>query len=252
MGGTALDSFTRIPDSILLDFIKNNRSKFGTDTGIFQKALRLFDPIVIKKLEFIKLYPDLFISFWTFSHQIVYSRLFEPDTLLQFYNTILSDRYKNYKASKFLVSLIRNKIALKTGGSFPDFSVTDINNNRIELSKLKGKFVLIQFWASWCRPCIAEMPDLRAINEKYRQTDFTLVSFSIDKDRGKFQQAIERYSMNWIQVFGNNRLFDSLGERRVPALYLIDKNGHIIYNRDTTKDFDMILLKKILSEKLNK
>ncbi|WP_216823453.1 thioredoxin domain-containing protein, partial [Niastella vici] len=59
-------------------------------------------------------------------------------------------------------------------------------------------------------------------------------------------------SMNWIQVFGDNRLFGSLGKGGVPQLYLIDKKGHIIYNRATTKDFSMILLRKILSEKLNK
>ncbi|WP_216823411.1 hypothetical protein, partial [Niastella vici] len=112
MGGAVLDSFKRITDSIFLDFIQKNRSKFGTDTGILQKAFRLGDSLVIKDLEFVKLYPDLFISFWTFSHRIVYGRILEPDTLLQFYNTVLRDRYKKFKASEFLVSLIRNKIAL--------------------------------------------------------------------------------------------------------------------------------------------
>ncbi|HEU5165984.1 MAG TPA: TlpA disulfide reductase family protein, partial [Chitinophagaceae bacterium] len=135
---------------------------------------------------------------------------------------------------------------------FPDFSTLDINNNRIELSKLKGKYVLIQVWASWCVPCIQEVPDLKIIYDKYKNSDFALISFSIDKDSSAFKKSLVKYSMNWTQVLGDANLCSLLGTIMVPQLYLIDKNGLTIYNGTNTKDLNLMLLKKVLSERLQK
>lgn len=71
-----------------------------------------------------------------------------------------------------------------------------------------------------------------------------------DEDSTAFQKPIEKYSMNWTQIFKGRPLFNSLGGSGVPELYLIDKSGQVIYNRDTTNDSDLVLLRNILSEHL--
>lgn len=119
------------------------------------------------------------MAFWLFESHIVHTETVKPDTLMNLYNTILTDRYKNSKAGAFIASLIKNKIAITSNGNFPDFSVSDIRGNKVESSKLRDKLVLIQFWASWCRPCLEELPVLKELNEEYKDQDFKLISFSI-------------------------------------------------------------------------
>ncbi|MFT4152986.1 TlpA family protein disulfide reductase [Parafilimonas sp.] len=190
------------------------------------------------------------IPFWLFESHIARIDLIKPDTLMELYNTVLTDRYKNSKAATYLVSVIKNKIAITSNSIFPDFSVLDIHGNSIESSKLRNKFVLVQFWASWCRPCLDELPSLKELNEEYKDQDFKLISFSIDEDSTAFRKAIEKYSMNWAQIFRGRPLFNSLGGSEIPQLYLINKSGKVIYNKETSNDWNLVLLRKILSERL--
>jgi thiol-disulfide isomerase/thioredoxin len=250
MGGTLLDSFTKKENDNLLNFYQSNRAQFEANPWLIHETFLRTDTLIYKKVEFIKKYPDSFMAFWIFESDIVHTETVKPDTLMKLYNTVLTDRYKNSKAAAYVVSLIRNKIAITSNSNFPGFSVSDIHGNRVESSKLRDKFVLIQFWASWCHPCLEELPVLKELNEEYKDQDFKLISFSIDEDSTAFQKAIEKYSMNWTQIFSGRPIFNSLGGSGVPVLYLIDKSGQVIYNKDTTNDWDLVLLKKILSEHL--
>lgn len=250
MGGDLLDSFISKENKKFWGFYHANRAQFNDSPWLVHQAFLLTDTVNYKKIEFIKKYPDSFMAFWLFESHIVHTETVKPDTLMNLYNTILTDRYKNSKAGAFIASLIKNKIAITSNGNFPDFSVSDIRGNKVESSKLRDKLVLIQFWASWCRPCLEELPVLKELNEEYKDQDFKLISFSIDEDSTAFQKAIEKYSMNWTQIFKGRPLFNSLGGSGVPELYLIDKSGQVIYNRDTINDSDLVLLRNILSEHL--
>ncbi|MGN6211703.1 TlpA family protein disulfide reductase [Parafilimonas sp.] len=250
MGGDLLDSFISKENKKFWDFYHANRAQFNDSPWLVHQAFLLSDTVNYKKIEFIKKYPDSFMAFWLFESHIVHTETVKPDTLMNLYNTVLTDRYKNSKAGAFIASLIKNKIAITSNANFPDFSVSDIRGNKVESSKLRDKLVLIQFWASWCRPCLEELPVLKELNEEYKDQDFKLISFSIDEDSTAFQKAIEKYSMNWTQIFKGMPLFNSLGGSGVPQLYLIDKSGQVIYNRDTTNDSDLVLLRNILSEHL--
>ena len=171
---------------------------------------------------------------------------------MKVYKTAYSKKYERYKAAKHLEALITNKIAVRSNKNFPHISAVDIENNKIELSKLRGKYVLIQFWASWCVPCIQEMPDLKMLNEKYKGPEFIMISFSIDKNLSAFRKALQKYSMDWTQVYGDDRLYNSLSLIPIPQIYLVDKSGRTIYNNTSSIDPDMSLLKKMLIEHLKR
>jgi len=250
MGGAVLDSLLKDIADESHAFIMKNRMKLAIDT-ILRHALALVDSLKHRKVEFIKQFPSSYLSFWIFQNEIVRSDYLRPDSLLKFYNSILSDKYKNSKAAEYLVDMIQNKIAVISNKVFPDFSVVDIQNRKLELAKLRGRYVLIQIWASWCVPCIEELPALKKINERYKQSMFTFISFSIDKDSSAFRRAVAKYSMDWVQVFGDLRLYNSLAEVPIPQLYLLDPSGRTIYSRKATRDFSLMLLQKLLSEKLN-
>jgi len=252
MGGDALDLFLKEKNEICGDFLRKNVRKIGSDFAVTREASALSDSVTYKKIEFIRQYPDLYVSFWTFLSSIVKTGMLSPDSLMVYYNTFLPAKYKRNKAAEKLLATIQNKINVATNGHFPDFSVTDISNKRIESAKLRGKYVLIQIWASWCSPCVQELPDLKLINDRYKDSDFILISFSTDTDSIAFRKAVEKHSMNWTQIFGDNRLYNSLANVPIPQLYLLDKAGRTIYNGDTMHDTDLTVLKRILSEQLGK
>ncbi|WP_346318547.1 TlpA disulfide reductase family protein [Chitinophaga sp. YIM B06452] len=250
MGGAKYDAFKKEKEDVLLNFYYNNRSSFGKDPALVNKAFTLSDSLTAKKLEFINQFPDLYISFWVFISEMFRVTPPGPEKLLELYDTKFPVKFKSSKAGRYVESTLRNKVAIASNGLFPDFSVSDINNNRIESSKLRGRYVLIQFWASWCIPCIKEIPDLKKMNDRYNDSTLTIISFSIDKDASAFRKAVEKHAMNWPQVYGDTRLYNSLAYLPIPQLYLIDPEGHTIYNSTGIVDTDLTLLKKLVSDRL--
>lgn len=250
LGGAEYESFKKEKEDILLNFYYNNRSNLGKEPALVNKAFALSDSLTAKKLEFINRSPDLYISFWVFISEMFRVNSPGAEKLLELYSTKFPDNFKRSKAGEYVANTLRNKITIASNGPFPDFSVSDINNNKIESSKLRGRYVLIQFWASWCIPCIEEIPDLKKINDRYNDSTLTIISFSIDKNEPAFRKAIEKHAMDWPQVFGDTRLYNSLAHVPIPQLYLIDPQGRTIYNSVNIFDADLTLLKKLISERL--
>jgi len=248
LGGADHDAFLKPANDTMIRFYKENKDRFGTEPALLQKAFALGDAILYKELEFVKQHPDLYISFWAFQNGIIRTDLLTPDSLLVFYQTVLPGKYKNSEAARYTLNLLKNKIAVRSGGTFPDFSAVDIEKKTYSSASLKGRYVLIQFWASWCKPCIQEVPLLKTLNEKYKEAPFTLISFSIDKDSLAFRKAIEQHAMDWPQVFGDERLYNALSVVPIPQLYLVDKKGNTIYNSNAIRDSDLRVLKKILAD----
>lgn len=125
----------------------------------------------------------------------------------------------------------------KIGKKFPQFSYRDmINGEVIELSKMKGKLCLIQFWATWCGNCIAEVPMLMQIYEKYKKQDnFEMISISLDKEISDAIKYIEGNKvLPWHNIFiekgFNSDLAKDLGLTSLPRLILVNEDGIIIEN----------------------
>ncbi|MBE9601581.1 TlpA disulfide reductase family protein [Pedobacter sp. MC2016-24] len=118
------------------------------------------------------------------------------------------------------------------GESVSDFELKDEEGNSIRFSDFKGKYVLIDFWASWCAPCRAENPNLLRAYDKYKNSNFTVVGISVDKDKSKWGKAIKEDGMPWIQLIDerkeNGGIIDHYGIKTIPASFLVNPAGQII------------------------
>lgn len=123
-----------------------------------------------------------------------------------------------------------NKIV--TGKAALAFAQPDVDGKTITLDTYKGKYVLLEFWASWCGPCRAENPNLRKQVEIFGPKGFNVLGISLDKARAPWLQAIEKDGLTWTQVSDlkgwNNEIAVSYGVKAVPANFLIDPSGTII------------------------
>jgi len=123
------------------------------------------------------------------------------------------------------------------GESAPDFEVKTHDNRVLRLSDLKGKVVLLDFWASWCRPCLAQMPKLQSLYQAYSNDDrFVMVGLSLDHDSARAKQAITERQWPWIQALAGSMdesvISKAFGIGSIPAMILIDEQGHILSKTD--------------------
>jgi Peroxiredoxin len=124
------------------------------------------------------------------------------------------------------------RASLAKGAAFPDFDVKDTEGNPLSLAKYKGKVVLIDFWATWCGPCVAELPHVLEAYEKHHKNGFEIIGISLDSSKTKLDTFVKDKKMTWPQYFDGkgweNELAQKYGINSIPATYLIDREGKII------------------------
>lgn len=113
-----------------------------------------------------------------------------------------------------------------------DFTQTDTAGKNVSLSQFHGKYVLVDFWASWCRPCRAENPNVVAAYNEYKDKNFTILSVSLDQEKESWLNAIRTDHLAWTHVsdlqFWGNAVAKMYNIESIPANFLIDPNGVII------------------------
>jgi peroxiredoxin len=135
------------------------------------------------------------------------------------------------------------------GKVIPNIELQDANGKVISLESLRGKYVLVDFWATWCGPCIEEIPNLKNVYHKYQEKGFEIFGISLDHNKEAWLNGIAKYEMNWInvsdlQVF-NSPVVKQLVITYIPNTFLIDPDGMII-----AVDLREGELEKILSDVL--
>lgn len=135
--------------------------------------------------------------------------------------------------AKEIAAKVSEATKISVGRPAPDFTLKSPKGEEFALSSLKGKVVLVDFWASWCKPCRAENPNLVKTYEKYKDKGFTIYSVSLDKEMDAWVNAIQQDNLTW-QYHGSNLLFWNCPVVRqynvnsIPAAFLVDQNGNII------------------------
>jgi thiol-disulfide isomerase/thioredoxin len=163
-------------------------------------------------------------------------------------------KFSKVQINSYSGSRIKKKLEsydIKIGMSAPNFIQKDTSNNFISLNKFrKNKYILIDFWASWCGPCRKESPNLKELYKQFNPKGFDIISVSLDSDKEKWMHAIQADSLNWTHVsdlnYWKNNAALLYKVNAVPTKILIDKNG-VIIGKYVGID-DLQLLRKKLSE----
>lgn len=128
------------------------------------------------------------------------------------------------------------------GQPFPPFSEKDLDGQPLALADFKGKVVLVDFWATWCGPCVAELPNVVAAYEKFHGKGFEVIGISLDKSRDALTAFIKENKMPWPQYFDglgwDSKLGRQYGIQSIPATYLLDREGKIVAKGLRGSDLD--------------
>lgn len=190
-----------------------------------KKYLQQIDSI---ERAFLKKYPDEDVSL-----RIVVRKTTPliPEVAEPLFNA-LSSRVKASEAGKKFAEKINAVKATSVGLPAALFTQNDVNGNPVSLASYRGKYVLIDFWASWCVPCRAENPVLKKAYEKYHDKNFDIIAISVDNKEEAWKKAIEQDQLPWKQLSDlkgiHNEVAVKYGVTSVPQNFLVNPHGIII------------------------
>lgn len=134
-------------------------------------------------------------------------------------------------AAVFLFAACNRDNTGNTGsGKAPDFSLSDASGNKIKLSDFRGKVVMLEFWATWCPPCIESIPAMKTVHEKYKDKGFVLLGISVDRGNNaatKVSSFIKENGVSYPVFLDDGNLSSTYDANSIPMSFIIDKNGHI-------------------------
>ena len=145
---------------------------------------------------------------------------------------------RDFPDSKAVASLKKQEEAEKiqaglvAGVKFPDLDEKDLTGKPLSIAGYRGKVVLVDFWATWCGPCVHELPNVLMTYEKHHGNGFEIIGISLDEDQTKLEDFMKQKKMTWQQFFDGqgwqNKLGQKYGVNSIPATYLLDGEGKII------------------------
>lgn len=235
----------------LITFLKS--SKFYTDSlnNVFEKAKSrqlhhaLMDEFqslytIAKMKEESVVLDYINTNFGQFSNLVALSSL-DKNRHKNTYQKVDSALIIKYNGNEDVMNFhkrIEELYSVSIGQPAHNFALMDINNKPVNLSDFKGKYVLIDFWATWCRPCIEEIPNLKRIKTDFGGDNFEVISVCIDRGNPatieSWKRINNKFQTNWVQLYDTNGEGTSKQYKieHYPTLMIIDPNGNILDKGD--------------------
>ena len=132
-------------------------------------------------------------------------------------------------------------LKLQPGQPAPEFTLDDLDGQPVSLSQFRGQVVLIDFWASWCGPCINDLPNLRKIKEETADWPVVFLNVSIDEDEAAWREAIDKHEIKGVHVRADGwgaEVAKTYQVRGIPSYYLVDSQGLIVEDPGIRRDTD--------------
>lgn len=236
--------FLAVPDSV-------GKDNFFKNTDFIDSELAAGDMISTKFILYLQKFVNPQLESWQAEGESLLSKFATGSlnkeaayvTLIKIFSQHDAD-YTKSLASRYKSEMPQSKMAVKiykglpkgapvAGELAPDIKLQNPNGKEMSLSSLKGKIVLIDFWASWCGPCRRENPNVVRAYDKYKDKGFTIFSVSLDEDKIKWTQAIQKDQLKWDSHVSDLKGWQSSAARLynvkgIPATFLVGKDGKIV------------------------
>lgn len=207
--------------------------KYSEDMSEEQLAELNSEYIVLEEKEakinqqFVREFPNSIVSLDVLS---VYSNAWGKELVIELFEPFSSE-YKNSENGKAISRYIELNKNPQIGDAYVDFEMEDVNGEFKRLSDVEGKVILLEFWASWCAPCRQENPNLVRKYQAYHEKGFEIYAVSLDTDKARWIDAIEKDGLTWAQVSDLDKSNEAgiiYGVSYIPDNFLIDEEGKII------------------------
>ncbi len=240
-------------DELVANTIKANELRARGDSAGAERLLELSIPIMDKQYriasEYISTHPEAFQSLMLLHRSWKELGLEKSKKML----SSLAPQWQNHSLARETVAAIKEQEGYaeksKAGAPFTDFRLPDANEKPVDLASFRGKYVFIDFWASWCGPCRAENPNLVKAYQKFKSKPFEIVGISLDEKKEPWLKAIEKDNLPWVHLSDlkgwENELVRHYGIKWIPSSFLLDPEGRIV-----ARDLRGEALDKMLSELL--
>ncbi|QCK15339.1 TlpA disulfide reductase family protein [Mangrovivirga cuniculi] len=217
-------------DSLISEYYRADSTGTEEDKNEIRSQLTsVYDERVNLVKDYIADNPDSYIGPLLIRTELMYGKNYEQlDSLV----SLVGSSQEDTKVMQYLTDRLERLQVVKTGNSAPEISQETPDGDTLKLSDFKGKYVLIDFWASWCGPCRKENPYMVKLYDRFKGEDFEIFGVSLDQNEKAWISAIEADNINWAHVSDlqgwGNEAAKKYVVNSIPHTVLIDPEGKII------------------------